>query len=66
MARYMVLFDPKMHKEEDYVPPPLVDGGIQGDTEKGIMAVYEVPEFALDAFIASLDECPSVLNLVVL
>ena len=39
----MVLFDPLTHLEESFVPPAGVEGGIVGDTDKGILAVYDVP-----------------------
>jgi hypothetical protein len=47
---YMVLF----RRDEGYVPPQGVEGGIMGHTDKGVMAVYRVPEVQSAAFERSL------------
>lgn len=62
MIEYMVLFDPLTHTEESFVPPPGVEGGITGDTETGLLAVYEMTEDKEAAFEAAVKACPCFLR----
>ena len=63
MPDCMVLFDPLDHTEESFVPPAGVEGGIVGDTENGIMAVYDVPVEHMEQFEAMVAECSTAVKM---
>lgn len=62
MPKYMVLFNPLTHAEQKLETPPGVSGGPMGDTDNGILAVYDVPDAQVEDFLDAVEECPSVLK----
>jgi hypothetical protein len=61
MPNYTVVFDAK-HPPESYIPPVGVTGGIVGTTDVGMLAVYQVPAEHVEAFKASIADCPTVIK----
>ncbi len=62
MPKYMVLFNPLTHAENKLEPPSGVSGGPMGDTENGVLAVYDVPDAQVEQFKAAVDACSAVLK----
>ena len=62
MPKYMVLFNPLTHAENDYIPPEFIEGGVVGDTENGLLAVYDVPDGLEATFTESIEGCETVLQ----
>jgi len=60
MLSYVVLFIAQTHIEGSYVPPAGVMGGIMGETPKGLMGVYDVPEADEEEFRRSVEGRPDV------
>jgi hypothetical protein len=58
MPNYTVVFDAK-HTPESYVPPVGVTGGIVGEIDTGLLALYRVPKPCIKAFESSIAICPT-------
>ena len=61
MPYYMVLFKYE-HRNGDFKPPAGVLGETVGETDRGVMGVYYVPDGDFESFILELKSCPTFLE----
>jgi hypothetical protein len=62
MPKIMVLFKREELEHFPFDPPPGVEGGVVGSTDRGELAVYIVPSESAVEFTEALDASPAVIE----